>query len=1108
MPDIRTEIFTGEAWEDISGDVYERDAVQITRGVPDQGTSADPSSLTLTLNNRGGRYSARYAGSPLYGKIGRNTPIRVSVPSADGESYLDMDGAPYSASTGTDVKTATSLIDVQWEGQGHWGSKTPTMLIGKWGAQPGRRSWHMRLDDGQLGAYWSFDGTAGWQVFLGLPNDIPERAAFRMTFTPGDANGTSYWNWFWAPSLDGPWQRFGPVDYARTVGPPYDHATPVFWTDEPITIAPEQTVDNSRLPLRGRCYRARVVYDNVVAYEVDFRDAPEGANSVSGWTVNSGVRARDDRFAGEVSEWPLRWEPHGDVWTPIRASGILRRMGMGSKALASPLRRRIASDQFKPLAYWPLEEGEAASQAYSPVNGVAPMTASSVDWAADTSLLSSDPLPVLQPATGEPCVMTGVVPAPGGALSAWGVQWLFHKDEANPGLVTVMRIKSTGTIAEWRILAGAPGYQVIGLNAEGTQTYTGTWFNWSSFNGGVGPYGKDWYKAEFWLTQTATNTTRWHLGWVDLNGVGVAPEADVAGKIGRPTVVGSNDGGFANELAGMAMGHISVWPSADTAAYESAITGWANETALNRVKRIGQEEGLPLYFVNDDSDSQRMGYQPITPVLDILADAAAADGSLLTEVPDQLALLFRKRANMYSQEPRLTLSTQSPGLGADIEPTDDDSGVVNDVTVSRTGGSSARAVLESGALSALDPPAGIGRYDSETTLNLFSDSQCEPQAYWLLHLGTYDAPRYPRLTLMLHKPGALAALGSGVSALREGDLIRVTDLPPWVASGPVDLLVRGWTESIDSTTWTFELNCDPGAPWRVGITDSAEYGLVDTDGSQLAADVAPADTQILVSGPAWVRETPLSITAGGEQMAVSAVAPLADMFSRTTANGWGASPWGESWVTAAGTASAFSTNGTTGQVAVATLDTFYTQRLADNEYSDVDLTATVVLPVLPVGNPAYVYVCARTSGDASSNMVLARLIYNPGGTAQLSLRQRVGGAEDVLATQSGTIAATAGQSLSIRFRAVGDAVSAKVWASGSAEPDSWTVSASSAWPFPGFIALRAYVAPGVTNGLPFIVRWGDLTFGNVQRFTVTRSLGLALPAGADVAAVNPARAAL
>jgi hypothetical protein len=74
-------IYVDGSWIDITEDVYggDRATLEITRGRSSEAGQVEASRLTGEINNRGGKYSPRNPTSILYGKIGRNTPIRVLV---------------------------------------------------------------------------------------------------------------------------------------------------------------------------------------------------------------------------------------------------------------------------------------------------------------------------------------------------------------------------------------------------------------------------------------------------------------------------------------------------------------------------------------------------------------------------------------------------------------------------------------------------------------------------------------------------------------------------------------------------------------------------------------------------------------------------------------------------------------------------------------------------------------------------------------------------------------------------------------------------------------------------------------------------------------------
>ena len=68
---VAVDLFYDGAWREQVSAVYERDPITITRG--------EPSTCTLTFANDDGRYSPKSIISPLYGKIGQNTPLRVRL---------------------------------------------------------------------------------------------------------------------------------------------------------------------------------------------------------------------------------------------------------------------------------------------------------------------------------------------------------------------------------------------------------------------------------------------------------------------------------------------------------------------------------------------------------------------------------------------------------------------------------------------------------------------------------------------------------------------------------------------------------------------------------------------------------------------------------------------------------------------------------------------------------------------------------------------------------------------------------------------------------------------------------------------------------------------
>ena len=272
--DIRTDLQLGGVWTDVSGDVYVRDPKQISRGRRDQGSAADPSSLSLTLNNRSGRYSPRNAMSPLYGQIGRNTPVRVSVPGT--VSYLQLDGVRGRTASTPDAPALdiTGDLDVRVDLDASWSSPLRQMVIGKWNADTDNRSWMVMLFNGAIYFQYSLDGTSAgsWYHAITLP-PLPQRACLRATFDVDDGAGGRVVRAYWSTSMAGPWTQFAGDSRNTGTGSIHSSAAPLsFDPGQPAGYG--NTVD-------GRIFRAEVrngIGGTIVAAP-DFTAQAAGATS-------------------------------------------------------------------------------------------------------------------------------------------------------------------------------------------------------------------------------------------------------------------------------------------------------------------------------------------------------------------------------------------------------------------------------------------------------------------------------------------------------------------------------------------------------------------------------------------------------------------------------------------------------------------------------------------------------------------------------------------------------------------------------------------------------------------------------------------------------------
>ncbi|MFB6517435.1 hypothetical protein [Streptomyces sp. NPDC056401] len=1074
--DLLTELMIGGVWTPIPNDVYARSPVVIERGRRDEDAVVGPSKVRLQLNNRNGQYSPRNPYSTL--QIGRNTPIRCSVPGT--ESYLSLDGNTANTSAATDHASFTVTdLDVRAELTVDWTSNTLNQtILGQWGSD-GNRGWIWRLYNGTSSINWTTSGAVATGLVATIPLPVlPRRAALRWTLDVNNGAGGWTGSLYWAPSLDGPWTLVGTT---TGVG-----VTSIYDSGAPLRVAPAQSDTNPpRAPFTGRGHRfeLRASIGGAVVAAPDYRSRPPGNTSFldsagRSWSFagTAAVSNREYRGVAEIPSWPARWDTSGkDVYVPIEAAGILRRLGQGSKALASTLRRRIPTVGL-PRAYWPLEEGTTATQAYSPIAGVAPLTTVGFEWAVDSDLAGSAPLPRITAAAS----MSGAVPMHA-ATGQWMVACVYNLPTAPVVPVTLLEFTTTGLAR--RIVLDMDGAGNVGINgysATGTTVFTAAAIA-VDFDG-------QWNRLEITATESGANTT-FTLGWVAVGGSGFTINSVVAATAG--TVTGINTS-FSPGAVDLRLGHLGVFSSATTTVYNGGDGGWNGETAAARIRRLSTEEGVPAI---SGFAPTRMGPQLPSPLLTLLDECAAADVGVLYESMDRLGLRYRGRQQYYNQPVALTLDYDQNGhVSPPLEPVDDDQGVRNDRIVTRRGGSSARAVDETSRMSIQAPPAGIGTYDDERTLNLRDDNQTDEVAWWLLHLGTWDGVRYPSVHINL---AAAPSLIGDVLALDIGDRIQITNPPPWLPPGPIDLIVEGWTETFGHpNSWDIVLNCTAAGPWTVAVTDDAGSGKADTDGSTLVAAATSSATTLVVHTtqtadgmvPLWTEdpaEYPLDLLVGGEVVTASAAAPLAaDTFTRTVAaGGWGTSSDGHTYTATGGPASDRSVAATYAVVTLVANPTTHRYMTVAETAQDCDLRASIAFSATATGGSLAASVIARWT--SSSDYYRIRVEGTTAGGITLTVTR---GTTVVGSSVATGVTYTPGSVIEVRMRIVGDRILGRVWPTGAEEPCTWHIdeTITSSPISEGQVGLAGSALTGNSNVSPEI-RLHSWAVETPQKFTVTRS---------------------
>ncbi|EFC79079.1 hypothetical protein [Parafrankia sp. EUN1f] len=1115
VPARRVQLRLGTTWTEVLDDVLVRNPITIRHGQADEAPRADNAAASFSLNNRLGQYSPRNPYSPYYGLLGRNTPVRIGVQAGPVHWALDNPGDRLTTPAAAALNIAGDL-DIRVDAASDGVSRDQWMnLVNRWGRLADQRSWRLSCSfDGLLIMDWSTDGTAGtirtatsrvpcWNLFR------DRRTVVRVTLDVDNGGGGRTINFMVGSSLTGPWTIIDTVVQAGTTSIYAAGSTP-------LGLGVPADYGESG-PCRVYGAQVRNGIGGTVVANPDLTAQTPGATSFTdsagrAWTLAGGeITDYRIRFAGEVAAWPASWDVSGrDVTVAVQAAGIRRRLGQGASPLQSTLRRRVMGGATLPRAYWPCEDGSDATYAASPLPGCGPLVTSGWTFAAGQGPAGSAELPTIE----TPSSAVGLVPGYR-STGEWRVEMVIRCDEVPAGgYLPLMEIHTTGTVARHRIsLANPPaqftleGYSPTGTLIYGPITYA---------MGTATPTA--WGRIILMGRQSGGNVEISALWTTIGGGSGFFPISPYAGAVGVVTSWQSTpDDGY----QGLQVGHVSVWDDADIDQYASADHGYRGETPAQRIYRVAGEESAPASIAGGADSPGAMGPQPIATFLDVVGEAADLDGGLLHDRRHTLGLRLRGRRATYNQDAALVLDYAAGDVMPYLEPVDDDQATVNDVTITRTSGSSARRVLETGTLSVQAPPDGVGRYDTSLTLNLQTDGQAEQHAGWRLGLGTVDEARYPTVRISLL---ASPHLVDEVLDLDLMDRALLVNPPPWIPPDDIDLLVRGYTETINVDQWDLELNCAPGSPWQVGEWGDPD-SRADTSGSTLAQDATASTTQLVVAttldpvydhrpwvpsaGPdAQPGQHPLDLRVGAEVVRATAVDDYArDAFARTSASGWGTADVGGAWQEVNGLATDRTVGSGLGRITLTSPSDLQRQQTILGDLADGELTVRFAVGQTSTGGAVLPAALLRYTGV--NDFYRARVHAETDGTLSLSATRTT--------TQIGSTVATGltyspGTLFGLRVRLIGHRILARCWLAAGDEPGWWqldeTVTTSTI--DTGRVGLVASCFATNTNSNP-TVSFDDFRVISVQRMTVTRAINTvtrAWPAGTPVRLAYPTRIAL
>lgn len=851
-----------------------------------------------------------------------------------------------------------------------------------------------------------------------------------------------------------------------------------------------------------------------------------GRNTPIRVSVPNGVGGKSYRFQGEVTAWPVGWDGTGtDVYVELEASGLLRRLSQAPPPAKSITYRAVTQPELTGLrAYWPCEDPKEALRIESALPTGSDMEfLLAPELAASEVFASSDPLPVFTNAA-----MTGGVPTyPDPTVSQ--VRFLLYvPPEGAPDLSLILRVTQLEDIAladavHFELFYNAPGGAYTGVATPYALSLETKDINGSTI-GSILHHTQDvrgrLLRISIELEESSTSVVQ-TVRILDLaSGLVTSATQTTANEaltrvrrvaaFVNPFAPGSPD--EAVGLIGGVMGHITVQdvitPLTDLGIRLSPV----GETAGRRIERLCAEEGIAFESIGSLDDSVAMGGQVRNNSLDLMRECELADGGMLYETQNVLGVGYRPRSSLCNQTAQVTLDYEGFHLAEVPQPVEDDRYIQNKVTIT-VGTVSATYERTDGPLSTAQPPAGVGAYGEELTLNLANPGEASSQAAWRVHLGTVDEPRFPNIAVNLAHSSFTTnpALKQAILALRPGDRILVQNMPSWLPPGDVDQIILGVSEQITHFEHRLSFICAPASPYRSGEL-GAETARLDTDGSELRQSMGSATVNFDVIPSAgkntmWTRDAsdfPFDVIVGGEVMTVTSVTDyLTDTFARTSSNSWGSADTGQSYSTGGGTSTDYQVTGGYGAHVLATANasrrTFVSSTVTNFDVMvDVTTSATATGGFLS-GGPVGRYI-------DSDNLYMGRLAFNTTNTITLSIRKRVLATETELGTYTLPDTYVAGTYYRIRFKADGSTFRAKAWLATDPETPEWQITTTdTAITTTSFIGLRSISASGNTNVNPEI-RFQNYRIFNPQAFIVTRSVNGVVKsqtAGTDVRLLNP-----
>ena len=526
----------------------------------------------------------------------------------------------------------------------------------------------------------------------------------------------------------------------------------------------------------------------------------------------------------------------------------------------------------QPIAYWPCEDGDNATQVSSGLPGGTPLSITgSPDFGAETGFTIYGSSNILKINDAELRAFIPDYTDPG----YFTINFLLtmpSADEAATG-TDLIQFYCTGTGYSYDLRYTANGngsFQLLVFNSTLTLLFDSGQIDFSL---------RGSKQMVSLVLQQVGGSVTYSLYTIRMPGsivAGTGPNV-VTGvsTLGKITEMRVNPAGGYDDVG---YGHMTVVPANNwgPTEVEPELAAWISTNTLRRYARLAFEEnGLPITFRDDwDVVTTNIGAQKTARIAELLKEPAATDLGILHGCRGAMALEYISRGALTNQSPRATF------LAADcknLELLADYTGVQNRVSLSRIDGTTVVVEKTSGVLSTQDPPNGIGLRDRGFSISLGSDTAATNHAYARLGLGTVDQYRVPRV--MVTSAGTSALSVERLLSLSVGDRIDVSGLSSMDVYDTLPQLVIGTSISLGDRFYPrVTLNCTPYEPFFCFALTADRYARPDavdtTTGSTLTTTATGSLT--VTSTPVYslsadTGDYPVDVMISGERITLSAV---------------------------------------------------------------------------------------------------------------------------------------------------------------------------------------------------------------------------------------------